>query len=196
MSLARPLTWRLLTLSLLLTITVLTVHAAGFEPVINMLGFASSTRVGNEIEWVITFSNTGDSAGQNIVLSNTVGNGLQVESVQFSTGTTSRNGRTVTVSIPSLEAGETIQFSIITSILDDSDLSNTACVTASNLSGERCVRGLPVQALPATGELPYWRQPFLWLGVMTISVSLLMIGLGLLGLRTLQPDDMEEIGSL
>lgn len=189
MSLARPLTWRLLTLSLLLTIAVLTVHASGFEPVINMLGFASSTQEGNEVEWIMTFSNTGDSAGQNIVVSNTIGNGLQVESVQINTGTTSINGRTVTVSIPSLEPGETIQFSIITSVLDDSDMSNTACVTASNLSGERCVRGLPVQALPATGELPYWRQPFLWLGVMTISVSLLMIGLGLLGMRSLQVED-------
>lgn len=189
MSLARPLTWRLLTLSLLLTIAVLTVHASGFEPVINMLGFASSTQEGNEVEWIMTFSNTGDSAGQNIVVSNTIGNGLRVESVQINTGTTSINGRTVTVSIPSLEPGETIQFSIITSVLDDSDMSNTACVTASNLSGERCVRGLPVQALPATGELPYWRQPFLWLGVMTISVSLLMIGLGLLGMRSLQVED-------
>jgi uncharacterized repeat protein (TIGR01451 family) len=175
-------------LSLLIS-TVLTVHAAGFTPVINMLGFASSTRVGEEIDWMITFSNTGDSAGQNIVLSNTVGDGLQVESVQINTGTTSINGRSITVSIPMLNPGETIQFSITTSIIDDSDLSNTACVTASNLSGESCVRGFPVQALPATGESPYWRHPFLWLGVMTISVSLLLIGLGLLGLQSLQAQD-------
>lgn len=189
MSLARPLTWRLLILSLLLISPILSVYAAGFDPVINMLGFTSSTRVGEEIEWMITFSNTGDSAGQNIVLSDTVGNGLQVESVQINTGTTSINGRTVTVSIPALAPGETIQFSIITTIIDSNDLSNTACVTASNLSGESCVRGLPVQALPATGETPYWRHPFLWLGVMSISMSLLLIGLGLLGIQSLNAQE-------
>ena len=192
MSRARILTWSLLILTLFVS-TVLSVYATNFEPVINMLGFTPSTEAGEEIEWMITFTNTGDSAGQNIVLSDTVGDGLQVESVQINTGTTSINGRTVTVSIPMLNPGETIQFSIITSILDDNDMSNTACVTASNLSGESCVQGLPVQALPATGEIAYWRHPFLWLAVMTVSISSLLIGMGLLGLRSLQPEEVEII---
>lgn len=190
MSHARALTWSLLILSLLIT-SVFSVHAIGFDPVINMLGFTSSATVGEEIEWIITFSNTGDTAGQNIVISDTVGNGLQVENVQHNRGTTSINGRTVTVSIPMLEPDETIQFSIFTTIIDGTDHSNTACVTASNLSGENCVRGLPVQALPATGETPYWRQPAIWLAVMTISVSSLVIGLSLLGFQSLRdPDDV------
>ncbi|GAB5493897.1 MAG: hypothetical protein Phog2KO_41120 [Phototrophicaceae bacterium] len=188
MSHARPLTWSLLILSLF-TIAVFSVQAIGFDPVINMLGFTSTSDVGEEIEWIITFSNTGDTAGQNIVISDTVGNGLQVENVQHNTGTTSINGRTVTVSIPMLNPDETIQFSIFTTVIDASDMSNTVCVTASNLNGENCVRGLPVQALPATGETPYWREPTLWLGVMTLSVSLLVIGLGLLGFQSMQVQD-------
>ena len=188
MSRARPLTWSLLVLSLLVS-AMFPVHATGFEPLINMLGFTNSGDTGEEIEWVMTFTNTGDSAGQNIVLSDTVGEGLQVESVQINTGTTSINGRTVTVSIPMLNPGETIQFTIITSIIDNSDVSNTTCVTASNLSGESCVRGMPVEALPATGQIPYWRHPFLWLAVMSISVSSLLIGLGLLGLRSLRAQE-------
>lgn len=190
MSRARPLTWSLLILSLFIG-TVFSVHANSFEPVINMLGFSASTNEGEEVEWMITFTNTGEVAGQNIVLSDTIGDGLQVESVQINTGTTSINGRTVTVSIPMLNPGETIQFSIITSIVGAGDLSNTSCVTASNLSGETCVRGVPVQALPATGEAPYWRHPFLWLAVMTVSMSSLLIGLGLLGLQSLQAQDEE-----
>lgn len=190
MSHARYLSLSLLILSLLTT-AVFSVQAMGFNPVINILGFRSSTDDGEQIEWMMTISNTGDTVGQNIVLSDTVGNGLQVENVQINTGTTSINGRTVTVSIPMLEPDETIQFRILTTVIDDSDVSNTACVTASNLSGESCVRGLPVQALPATGETPYWRDPSLWLGVMTISVSLLVIGLGLLGFRSLQQDEDE-----
>lgn len=185
---ARYLSLSLLILSLLTT-AVFSVQAMGFNPVINILGFRSSSDDGEQIEWMMTISNTGDTAGQNIVLSDTVGNGLQVENVQINTGTTSINGRTVTVSIPMLEPDETIQFRILTTVIDESDVSNTACVTASNLSGESCVRGLPVQALPATGETPYWRDPSLWLGVMTISVSLLVIGLGLLGFRSLQDQD-------
>lgn len=188
MSRARPLTWSLLILSLFI-ITLSSVHATGFEPVINMLGFTSTASVGEEIEWLVTFSNTGDSAGQNIVISNTVGDGLQVETVQISTGTTSINGRTITVSLPMLEPDETIQFSIVTTVIADTDLSNTSCMTAANLSGETCVRGLPVQSLPATGETPYWRQPFLWLSLMTVSVSLLLIGLGLLGFRSMRTED-------
>lgn len=190
MSRARPLTWSLLILSLFIS-TVFSVHANSFEPVINMLGFSASTNEGEEVEWMITFTNTGEVAGQNIVLSDTIGDGLQVESVQINTGTTSINGRTITVSIPMLNPGETIQFSIITSIVGAGDLSNTSCVTASNLSGETCVRGVPVQALPATGEAPYWRHPFLWLAVMTVSMSSLLIGLGLLGLQSLQAQDEE-----
>ncbi len=185
MSRARLLTWRLLILSLLCTIGI-SVYATGFDPIINMLGFTSAVKNGEPVEWVITFSNTGDSAGQNIVLSNTVGDGLQIESVQHNSGTTSINGRTVTVSLPMLETDETIQFTIMTTITDSkNDLSNTSCVTASNLSGETCVRGLPIQALPNTGETPIWRHPALWLGVMTLSVSVLLLGLGLLGYQSL-----------
>lgn len=185
MSRATLLTWRLLILSLLCTIGIAT-YATGFDPVINMLGFTSAVKNGETVEWVVTFSNTGDNAGQNIVLSNTVGDGLQVESVQFNSGTNSINGRTVTVSLPMLDADETIQFTILTTILDNKgDLSNTSCVTASNLSGESCVRGLPIQALPDTGETPIWRHPALWLGVMTLSVSVLLLGLGLLGYQSL-----------
>lgn len=188
MSRARPLTWSLLILSLFV-IAVVSVYAAGFEPTVNMLGFTSSTQVGEEIEWMLTFSNTGDAAGQNIVISNTVGDGLQVENVQINTGTTSINGRTVTLSIPMLEPGETIQINILTTIVADGDFSNISCVTASNLSGESCVRGLPVQTLPNTGEAPFWREPFLWLGVMVISVSMVLIGLGLLGFQSLQAQE-------
>ncbi|MGJ3237209.1 MAG: hypothetical protein ACFE0Q_00740 [Anaerolineae bacterium] len=184
MSLASSLTWRLLIISLIVSIGF-SIRAQGFEPVINMLGFTTSTSSSADvIEWTVTFSNIGEAIGQNIVISDTVGTGLQIESVQINQGSASINGRTVTISLPMLNPDESVQFTILTTVVDANDLSNTACVTASNLSGEQCVRGLPVQALPATGETPYWRQPMLWLGVMSISVTLLMIGLGMLAYRS------------
>jgi uncharacterized repeat protein (TIGR01451 family) len=190
MSRARQLTWRLLISITILIAANITIHAAaGFDPVITMLGVTSQVRVGEQIEWLVSFSNNGTSAGQNIVLSATLGAGLQVDNVSINTGTTSINGRTVTVSIPVLEPNETIQFSIFSTILETNDLSNMACVTAANLSAETCVRGLPIQSLPNTGETPVWRQPLFWILVLVGSVSLLMIGMGTWGFQTLQTED-------
>lgn len=161
------------------------VTAAGFEPTITMLGLTQRVAVGQQIEWVISFNNVGDAAGQNIVLSDTVGAGLQVDHVQINSGTVSVNERNITVSIPVLNPDENVQFSIFTTIISENDLSNTVCVTAANLNSEECVRGLPVQALPDTGETAFWRQPFLWLAMMAISFSILLMGLGMLGIQTM-----------
>lgn len=179
---------RMLRLSILLIglfFSVWLVAAAGFEPTMTMLGLTQRVTIGQQVEWVVNFSNIGDAAGQNIVIADTVGTGLQVDHVQINTGTVSVNGRDVTVSIPALNPDESVQFSIFTTIIAETDLGNMACVTAANLSGEKCVQGLPVQALPKTGEIPFWRQPFLWLAVMAISFSILLMGLGMLGITTM-----------
>ena len=193
MSRARQLTWRLLiSITILIAANITIYAAAGFDPIITMLGVTSQVRVGEQIEWLVSFSNNGTSAGQNIVLSAKLGEGLQVDNVSINTGTTSINGRTVTVSIPVLEPHQTIQFSIFSTILETNDLSNMACVTAANLSGESCVRGLPIQSLPNTGESPSWRQPMLWLSLLVVSVSILLIGMGTWGIQTLQNEEDVE----
>lgn len=183
MSRVQSLSWRLLILGLLILTTASFSRASAFEPIMTMLGIAQTRTIGEPIDWMVTFSNTGDLSGQAIVISNIVGDGLQVDSVQFSGGTTSIDGRTVTVSLPTLAPQETIQFIVTTTIVADGDLSNTACLSAVNLNGETCVRGLPIEMLPATGEVPYWRQSQLWITVMIISASSLLLGLGLLGYR-------------
>jgi uncharacterized repeat protein (TIGR01451 family) len=182
MSHAKMLKLSLLLISLFSSVWLV---AAGFEPTMTMLGLTQRIAVGQQIEWVINFSNVGDTDGQNIVISDTVGSGLLIDQVQISRGTVSINERNVTVSIPLLTPDESIQFSIFTTIISENDLSNTACVTASNLNSEQCISGLPIQALPDTGEMPFWRQPFLWLAVMAISFSILLLGLGMLGMQTM-----------
>lgn len=184
MSHARMLKWSLLFISLLSSLWM--VAAAGFEPTMTILGLTQRVAIGQQIEWVVNFSNIGDEAGQNIVISDTVGTGLQVDHVQINTGTVSVNGRNITVSIPALNPDESIQFSIFTTIIAKNDLGNIACVTAANLSNEECMQSLPVQALPDTGEIPFWRQPFLWLAVMAVSFAVLLLGLGMLGITTLE----------
>jgi uncharacterized repeat protein (TIGR01451 family) len=187
MSHAKMLKWSVLLTALFSSIWIVT--AASFDPTLTILGLTQQVAVGQQIEWVIHFGNIGDAAGQNIVISDMVGPGLQIDLVQINRGTVSVNERNITVSIPVLNPDESIQFSIFTTITAKDDLSNTACVTAANLSGEECVRGLPVQALPNTGEIPFWRQPFLWLTVMLVSFGILFIGLGMLGMQAMDHEE-------
>jgi uncharacterized repeat protein (TIGR01451 family) len=185
MSHANMLKWLMLLISLFSSIWV--VAAANFEPTLTMLGLSQKVAIGQQIEWLVNFSNIGDAAGQNIVISDTVGAGLQVDHVQINSDTVSVSEGNVTVSIPALNPDESIQFSIFTTIISEDELSNTACVTAANFTGEKCLQSLPVQALPNTGEVVFWRQPFLWLALMAVSFSILLMGLGMLGMQTMGP---------
>jgi uncharacterized repeat protein (TIGR01451 family) len=151
-----------------------------FIPTVRMLGMTTAS---DQIEWVVTISNTGTVSGRNVVLSNQLVDALQVDNVQISTGTASINGQSVTIIIPRLPVGETVRFSIITTPLADAVISNTVCARADNFVGEECAFALPLQALPATGETPFWRTRLQWFSLMSLAVSLLMIGGGLIGWR-------------
>ena len=149
----------------------------GFQPVVRMLGIQSE----DTVEWVVTVSNTGDVIGESVVLRNDLVNALQVETVQINTGTASIDGQTVTITLPQLAPQQSVRFSIITKPLADALITNTICATANNYIGEQCALSVPIQALPATGEPLLWRTRLQWVSLITVSVSLLMIGLGLLG---------------
>lgn len=149
---------------------------------INMLGFQ---RENNQIEWVITASNIGDVDARNVVITDNVPHSLQVDNVQINTGTANINNQTVTVVLPLLAPGEVVQFSIFSTRIVDENAINTVCITADNVVDLICVPAIAVHALPNTGETPYWRSPMLHLGLLTVSVSLLMIGLGLFGWQIL-----------
>ena len=58
--------------------------------------------------------------------------------------------------MPTLAAGQGVQFSIFTTVLRGVELNNTACLSATNLSEQRCATGRVVRELPATGETPWW----------------------------------------
>lgn len=149
--------------------------AQGFQPVVRMLG----VRSGATIEWVVTVSNVGDIAGQNVVLSNQLPSTLRVDSVQVSTGTTSITDNDITVIIPLLEPQAAVEFSIITQTDVEGIVRNTICTSADNYAGEECATALSIMALPATGETPQWRTRLQWMSLLTVSISLLMIGIGL-----------------
>jgi hypothetical protein len=89
-------------------------------------------------------------------VTDTLRDDLRIDRVESSAGTATTSGQTVTVTIPALAPGESVTISIFTTVLAGAAVDNTACVTASNQTGERCATALPVSALPSTGERPGW----------------------------------------
>ncbi len=147
-----------------------------FDPAISKIGFLVPGQVGvtgEQLEWVITVSNTGNATGNNIVVTDTLRDELQIDSVQLPVGTSSINGQTVTVNIPTIAPGQAIQFSIFTTVLVGAQVDNTACLTADNFDGEECVSARAIRSLPATGETPWWRM---WVLMGALASVLLAIG--------------------
>ena len=136
-----------------------------FDPAISKIGFLLPGQVGvtgEQLEWIITVSNAGNVAGQNVVVSDTLVPALQIDHVDAPGATVNINGQTITVTYAVLNPGETRQFSIFTTVLDGIEVSNTACVNASNQAATECASGVAISQLPRTGENPFWRQ-WVWL---------------------------------
>ena len=66
------------------------------------------------------------------------------------------SGQTVTVTIPTLNPGDSVTFSIFTTVLQGANIDNTACVTADGFTSPRCATASVISELPRTGEQPLW----------------------------------------
>lgn len=144
-----------------------------FDPTISKIGFLMPGQVGvtgERLEWVVTVSNTGDVTGQNVIVTDTLPDALQIDNVNAPDGSVIVNGQTVTVVYSALQAGETVQFSIFTTVLDGVAITNIACVNADNQAGEECAIGSAISQLPATGAALFWRNY-----VITAIVGLLIV---------------------
>jgi|GEM_PF-4139685 len=132
-----------------------------FDPAISKLGILLPGQVGlkgEKLEWIVTVRNPSTVTGTNVDVVDTLIPALRIDNVVINSGiaTSSVNGQTVTVNIPSLPPGGVVQFSIFTTVLEsDAVVENTACVTGSN--GPVCVSATAVSILPLTGETPLWR---------------------------------------
>jgi uncharacterized repeat protein (TIGR01451 family) len=147
---------------------------AVFDPAISKIGFLQPGQVGvsgEQIEWVVTVTNTSALTGTNVVVTDTLRPELRIDRVQTNRGTSTINGQTVNVTIPSLASGESVQFSVFTTTLRGVDIDNTACVNADNIVATRCATARPVRTLPTTGESPANARLLLFGG---------LVGLGLM----------------
>jgi hypothetical protein len=127
-----------------------------------------------QIEWFFTVTNIGNASGFNILVSDVLRSELRLDQLKVDAplvGTVS--GQTITVLIPSLDPGESVTFSLVTTVISGgATIDNTACLSASNLNGQRCVTSSPISSLPSTGERPIW-WPWLALAVL-VTVSTLV----------------------
>jgi uncharacterized repeat protein (TIGR01451 family) len=137
-----------------------------FDPAISKIGFLLPGQVGvtgEQVEWMVTVSNTGTVAGNNVVVSDTLVPALRIDSVNAPGASVNINGQTVTVTYPIINPGQSFQFSIVTMVLQGIQVENTACVNATNQAATECATGSAITSLPSTGESPAWRT-WLWFG--------------------------------
>jgi uncharacterized repeat protein (TIGR01451 family) len=148
---------------------------AVFDPAISKIGFLQPGQVGvtgEQVEWIVTVSNISNVVGQNIIVSDTLVDTLRIDSVNAPNGVISINGQTVTVSYALLNAGESVGFSIFTTVLQGVEVQNTACISAINLAASECATGNIIMRLPQTGENPFWRKILLLLIAPIAAISI------------------------
>jgi uncharacterized repeat protein (TIGR01451 family) len=131
---------------------------AVFDPAISKIGFLLPGQVGvtgEVLEWIVTVTNTSNVAGQNVTITDVIDSRLQIDSVDAPNAQVTINGQTVSVTYASLNPGETVMFSIFTTVLDGLEVENTACVNALNQAAEECAIGRAISQLPSTGISPW-----------------------------------------
>ena len=147
-----------------------------FDPAISKIGVLLPGQVGlvgEKLEWIITVKNNGNATGNNIVLVDNIIPALQINGVSGNVSSlTNINGQTVTVTLPTLDPGQSVTYSIFTTVLESNiTVNNTVCLS-SDSSDDLCTSaqaGSPlagISQLPSTGQTPIWRIPALMILVL------------------------------
>jgi uncharacterized repeat protein (TIGR01451 family) len=156
-----------------------------FDPAISKLGFLVPAQLGargEQIEWVVTVSNVGAAAGNNVVITDTLRPELKIDRVNALGGTVSVSGQIVTVTFATIQPGQTFQFSIFTTVTDGITVDNTACVQAAGIATE-CVTAPAIAFLPNTGETPLWAHLLRGLAVLLVASSVFVVSVNRLKIK-------------
>lgn len=176
-----------LIIGLLLVGTVpVTAQDVGFVPQLTKLGFVEVAEDGRaeQLVWFITVHNTGDAAGTNLVVIDTVRDELRIDSVDVPEGSRySIDGQTVQVMVPTLAANDMVIIEIRTTVIRraaNNRLDNVACLYADGLVNEICTVAPTIRAMPATGESSRWRSlPLVMFALFIVGSILATWGVGL-----------------
>ena len=133
------------------TLVVATPIINVFDPAISKIGLLVPGQVGvtgEQLEWIITVSNHGSIAGENVTITDTIDSRLSINSVNAPGASVQVNGQIVSVTYPTISPGQTIQYSIFTTVVAGESVTNTVCIAGTSV----CATGLSVGELPQTGE--------------------------------------------
>jgi hypothetical protein len=131
------------------------------DPTISKTGIlhpGQSGAQGKLLEWQITVTNGGAGSLTNVLVTDTLADSLHVDRVDCNGCGVQINGQTVSVTIPLLAPGQSVTFSIFTTVVQSVvTVDNTACVYVD--ASEDCATGsvITVTQLPQTGETPLWQ---------------------------------------
>jgi hypothetical protein len=147
-----------------------------FDPAISKIGFLLPGNLGlqnEQIEWLFTVTTIGNATGFNILVTDVLRPELRIDQLKVDApliGTVS--GQTIPIQIPSLAPGQSVTFSLVTTVISGgASIDNTPCLSAPGLDEERCATSLPITSLPSTGESPIcW--PWLALAALDIVVGI------------------------
>jgi hypothetical protein len=92
-----------------------------FDPAISKIGFLLPGNLGlqnEQIEWLFTVTNIGNATGFNILVTDVLRPELRIDQLKVDApliGTVS--GQTITIQIPSLAPGQSVIFSLVTTVI-------------------------------------------------------------------------------
>ncbi len=108
------------------------------------------------LDWVLAITNNNPTPVTNFVLTQTLPNGVSIINGVSDTGQVQVNGPLATLTIPVLQPGQRLTFTVTTTVMGG-QMTATACYTTDG-AAEQCVEGVAVTSLPRTGETPWWRN--------------------------------------
>lgn len=161
-----------------------TVDTRTADPAITKQVNTASARVNDIVEYTISVTNRGSAPANDVVVTDNAPAGLEVISATASSGTVNVSGNTVTVSIGTLNPGDTVTVTVRARVTAaGANLTNNASVSSSNdsdPSNNNASVSLSVRrprVLPQTGEGD-GSMPYVWMiaviGVLGIAAGALM----------------------
>lgn len=146
----------------------------GFDASLSVIGALPEGALGlpgEPITWIITVTNTGRTAGTDLVVTDTVRDELRIDSVEAGRGDFAISEQMVVFSLPRLEPAETVELRINTTVLrgpTSGVLTNQAALKANGPGGEVITSaatevfvptGLPATGYPPESDLPGEGEP-------------------------------------
>lgn len=153
------------------------------DPVITKSVDPLFSQPGEVVTWTITVTNPGTIATTNIIVVDDMPPEVQIQTVLASAGNITTNGQTITFTLATLNAGQSVTITIRTRVRDDVPLpfvinNNASLTNAENLNPRSATAMLLSAAgLPETGEAPWWRIPLLIATIIAVGVILAVANL-------------------